>query len=296
MENCYFHQCARGTGPFTLDCCWIYLSSKILDDRVHASAGGSRTSSQVGGLWACGSVETEQQTPCCSLPYQKSSFFFLLKSETYQIVQFTKPILLVSLPSFQKEWKFVKYACSLGERGGIKLQTVLLKTAWAAFVWTFKMQQLNTSIVRRGKYANSKHISHQKPFQPCHRWDMKDDKSREKGEACIMGVRLLVIVRGERGWIGLTSPVTREAPWPGGHARSHGHRLPLAPPGPPPCQYCQGRGSRGCSPCQPPRRRPGQERRGCPWDLQAPATVTRPAAMYPSVSSWVMRAATFCSL
>lgn len=111
------------------------------------------------------------------------------------------------------------------ERGGIKFQTALLKTAWAAFVWTFKTQQLKASIVCRGKYANSKHISHHKPFQSCHRWDMKDDKSGEKGEACIYGST--VIVRRERGWIGLTSLVTREAPGLCG--------FPWVPAAPKPC-------------------------------------------------------------
>lgn len=113
-------------------------------------------------------------------------------------------ILSFVLPSFQKEWKFVEYACNSGRRGGIKLQTVLLKTAWAAFVWTCKTQQLNASIVRRGKYANSKHISHQKPFQGCHRGAMK---AAEGGRG-----RAVLWERGPGHCAPAVSALTREGP------------------------------------------------------------------------------------
>lgn len=129
------------------------------------------------------------------------------------------------LPSLQKEWKFAKYACSSGRRGGIKLQAVLLKTAYAAFVWTCKTQQLNASIVCRGKYANSKHISHQKPFQACHRWDMKDDKRGEQGEARALGARLRALCAAAA----LNGPDEPGHPW-----RPSSGGFPWAPPAPAP--------------------------------------------------------------
>lgn len=189
------------------------LSSEILDDRVCVSVEGSQASS-LGGPWAA--VRCKQRTDTVLL--------FAVSKGSFKVWnQSNNKILSVVLPSLQKEWKFVKYACNWRRRGALKLQTGLLKTAWAAFVWTCKTQQLNASFVCRGKYANSKHISHQKPFQACHRWDMKDDKSGEQG-------RPVLWERG-CGHCALNAAAEPAHPWRPGPAR-----FPWAPParpGPP---------------------------------------------------------------
>lgn len=139
------------------------LSSEILDDRVSASVEGSQASCRGDGPWAA--ARWKQCTDTVLLFAASKDCIFLLKSETDQILRFYRSCFLL----YRKSENLLNMLATREGEGGIKLQTVLLKTAWAAFVWTCKTQQLNASIVCRGKYANSKHISHQKPFQACHR-------------------------------------------------------------------------------------------------------------------------------
>lgn len=152
--------------------------SEILDARVGVSVEGRQgVALAAGGGHGLQLGGSSAQTPRCSLQYRIEDCLFLLKSETYQIIRFYRSCFLL----YRRSANLLNMLAALEGGEELKLQIVLLKTAWAAFVWTCKTQQLNASIVRRGEYANSKHISHQKAFQACHRSDMKDGKSGAQG-------------------------------------------------------------------------------------------------------------------
>lgn len=73
------------------------------------------------------------------------------------------------------------------------------------------------------------------PFSPVIVEIWRMIKAGRRGRPVLWERGCCLLCAGRRGWIELTSPLTREAPWPRGHAGSHGcrpHRDPLPlPPG-----------------------------------------------------------------